>query len=130
MVGRIIIPIMFSDSPSLIHTILSSVTIVTPDDQLRLETISRSSRVGDALSLEFVCHYPKDQVDVHCPDAYRVWLVGPSIHSVDYASSSEKVGTDGRRIRVTFDQGVLLDPGDYELFAWPEHYHCDLVRAY
>jgi hypothetical protein len=96
------------------------------DNLLIMETTSRTSGVGEELVLDFNCKYEDDEVAAHCPSGYRVWFVGPSIFSPTY-TSSRAIGSDGRRIRVTVEKGRILDPGSYEVFAWPEHADCDLV---
>ncbi|GAA6008147.1 hypothetical protein JCM10207_007045 [Rhodosporidiobolus poonsookiae] len=75
---------------------------------------------GHEHSIVFSCSHPAERVADLCPRAYRLIISGPATLSPDFAQSSEQL--DERRVRVRF---TIRDPGQYEVWAWPEHDNCD-----
>ncbi|GAA5936252.1 hypothetical protein JCM10213_004721 [Rhodosporidiobolus nylandii] len=73
---------------------------------------------GEEHHITFECSH--ENVDELCPQAYRLLLSGPSLSSPLYSQSSHRI--DERHVRVTYK---VEDPGEYEVFAWPEHIKCD-----
>ncbi|GAA5948935.1 hypothetical protein JCM3765_003957 [Sporobolomyces pararoseus] len=86
------------------------------DVTLTLDSLPRHIKARVPTSLVIRCaHADLEQ----CAKSYRVLFVGPTIRSTLY-SDSEVV--DSRHVKVTFR---IDDPGDYQIYAWPEFELCD-----
>jgi hypothetical protein len=89
------------------------------DDKLTVQNLPLSPvKVNSKSRLTFRCHH--DNVTEHCPSAYRVTFIGPTIHTPRWESSHTRI--NARTVAVDF---ILRDPGTYLVYAWPEHDSCD-----
>ncbi|TNY21507.1 hypothetical protein DMC30DRAFT_199351 [Rhodotorula diobovata] len=87
------------------------------DHNLAIESIRPSISTSEPSSIVFHCRH--DDVAL-CATAYRVLLVGPTMHSPPHQRSEV---LDDRRVEVRLD--AVRDPGRYDVYAWPEHDTCD-----
>ncbi|GAA6010773.1 hypothetical protein JCM10207_005835 [Rhodosporidiobolus poonsookiae] len=86
------------------------------DRDLFVENLRRSVRTNTRSSIIFHCRHTDLSL---CASAYRVLFIGPTIASPLYLEST---ALDERRVEVEFELG---EPGEYEVYAWPEHETCD-----
>ncbi|GAA5942221.1 hypothetical protein JCM3775_001357 [Rhodotorula graminis] len=87
------------------------------DHNLAIESIRPTISTSEPSTIVFHCRH--DDVAL-CANAYRVLLVGPTLHSPPHQRSR---ALDDRRVEVTLD--AVRDPGAYSVYAWPEHETCD-----
>ncbi|GAA5879663.1 hypothetical protein JCM16303_004122 [Sporobolomyces ruberrimus] len=86
------------------------------DVTLTLDSIPLHIKVGETNSLVVRCaHADLEQ----CAKSYRILFVGPTIRSTFHFDSSV---VDERHVRIKFG---LDDPGDYQIYGWPEFDTCD-----
>ncbi|GAA6043385.1 hypothetical protein JCM8097_005299 [Rhodosporidiobolus ruineniae] len=88
------------------------------DRDLFIEHLRPSINASAPSSLIFHCRHPDLSL---CAPAYRVLLVGPTIVSPLY-TQNRVLDEEGRRVEVEFE---VRDPGEYQVYAWPEHDTCD-----
>ncbi|GAA5935213.1 hypothetical protein JCM1841_006446 [Sporobolomyces salmonicolor] len=88
------------------------------DENLFIEYLPSSVPASSPSSLIFNCRHENLTM---CASAYRVLFVGPTIHSPAW-NDSKPLADDPRKVEVKFD---LRDPGEYRVYAWPEHETCD-----
>ncbi|GAA5858429.1 hypothetical protein JCM5353_008182 [Sporobolomyces roseus] len=86
------------------------------DVTLTLDSIPLHIKAGVPTSLVVRCgHADLEQ----CAKSYRVLFVGPTIRSTNFDDSQV---VDIRHVRVNFR---IDDPGQYQIYAWPEFESCD-----
>ena len=85
------------------------------DDKLTIETLPSPVPVSTSSSITFHCAHSNITM---CAQAYRVVFIGPTMRSTPW---SDSVPLDERRVKVHFK---IADPGDYQVYAWPEHERC------
>lgn len=86
------------------------------DVTLTLDSIPLHIKAGVPTSLVVRCgHADLEQ----CAKSYRVLFVGPTIRSTSFIDSQV---VDIRHVRVNFR---IDDPGQYQIYAWPEFESCD-----
>ncbi|KAM0790388.1 hypothetical protein ACM66B_003270 [Microbotryomycetes sp. NB124-2] len=73
---------------------------------------------GTMFNLTFECTH--SSIKDRCPSSYRVLADGPTMASSSWTNSSERLSPTLVRVHLT-----VHDPGQYWLYAWPEHEGCD-----
>ncbi|GAA5921009.1 hypothetical protein JCM1841_003254 [Sporobolomyces salmonicolor] len=86
------------------------------DDKLLVESLPDRISTFNSSSIVLRCTHSNVTM---CASAYRVLLLGPSMHSSLFNDSTQ---LDERRVEVRFE---VRDPGEYKVYAWPEHDQCD-----
>lgn len=86
------------------------------DDKLTIESLPSNVSTLEPSSIVFNCAHSNL---TYCAQAYRVVFMGPTMHSPAWSDSTQ---LDERRVRVEFR---LTDPGEYQIYAWPEHDQCN-----
>ncbi|GAA5948937.1 hypothetical protein JCM3765_003958 [Sporobolomyces pararoseus] len=85
------------------------------DHDLSIELLPKTVQASTSSSLIFHCAHANL---TYCAEAYRVVFMGPTMHSPAWSDSTQ---LDERRVEVKFN---ISDPGDYQIYAWPEHDNC------
>ncbi|GAA5982389.1 hypothetical protein JCM5350_000393 [Sporobolomyces pararoseus] len=86
------------------------------DDKLTIELLPTNVQASTSSSFIFHCAHSNL---TYCAEAYRVIFVGPTMHSPSWSDSTQ---LDERRVEVKFN---ITDPGEYQIYAWPEHDQCN-----
>ncbi|GAA5895831.1 uncharacterized protein JCM6883_001632 [Sporobolomyces salmoneus] len=106
----------FSYYPQPLTNPLSPQWELDFDDKLTIESLPQNVSTSAPSSLVFHCAHSNL---TYCAQAYRVLFVGPTMHSPTWSESTQ---LDERRVQVSFQ---LRDPGEYQVYAWPEHDECN-----
>ncbi|GAA5990365.1 hypothetical protein JCM5350_006895 [Sporobolomyces pararoseus] len=107
---------LFSYYPAPLTNPVSPQWDLDIDHDLSIESLPTNVQASTSSSLIFHCAHSNL---TYCAEAYRVVFVGPTMHSPSWSDSTQ---LDERRVEVKFN---ISDPGEYQIYAWPEHDQCN-----